>query len=69
MTHIKEIILLAGKQSGTKMRSDSDYYVEKYFHRAYLEERCKENGIPVPDWKEWQYLHKTVRSVVREVAI
>ena len=30
MTHIKEIILLAGKQLGTKMRSDSDNYVEKY---------------------------------------
>ena len=28
-----------------------------------MEERCKENGIPVPDWKEWQYLHKTVKSV------
>ncbi len=30
--------------------------------RQFLEERNKDQKIPVPDWENWQYVFKTVRQ-------
>ncbi|XP_064393169.1 uncharacterized protein LOC135340729 isoform X3 [Halichondria panicea] len=34
---------------------------EKYWQtiRSFLEERNKDQNLPIPDWENWQYVHKT----------
>lgn len=30
------------------------------YYRSFLEERCKDQNLPIPDWENWKYIHKTV---------